>query len=160
MMPENTEHSRVGRNSRSLAAQDEYDQGYLDCLEAFTKHQEIGPGDGRNSHYKDGWKAAKELLAPKTCSICGGKSHEMEQINSKDLCRECAIEARDLQAMGRDGVLMDAKKESPPPSPGAAGIYLSDSFGNCARPKGVGVAPAPWGKLLAEFPMQIFYVGF
>lgn len=41
------------------------------------------------------------IIPPRaSCCICGGTSHEMEQVNGKVLCTECAIEARDLMAMG------------------------------------------------------------
>lgn len=52
------------------------------------------------------------------------------------------------------------EKDPPIPPPGAAGIYLVDSFGNCDGPKGVGKNPAPWHKPLADFPEQVIYVGF
>jgi len=90
----------VGRFSRSLAAQEECDKGYLDFLEAFSKHKEGEAPAEEGFHYKEGWKAAKEFIEPKICQACGGTSHEMKTVNSKTLCQECAIEMRDLMNMG------------------------------------------------------------
>lgn len=91
----------VGHFSRSLAAQNEYDKGYDAACEAFAKRLSINiPPLAGSFHFRDGWRAASRILLAKTCSICGSTSQEAETIQGKILCQECAIDARDLMAMG------------------------------------------------------------